>query len=510
MLARIESATIAGINAHRVIVEVDVARGPAHIEIVGLPDTAAKEGRERVIAAVRNSQYLFPNDRVTINLAPADLRKEGPAFDLPIAIGVLAATGQVNSECLERSCITGELSLDGSVRPVNGVLPMTLRARDDGKERMLVPRENACEAAVVDGIEVYAVGSLYEAATLLENEFTGLEPVVPLPEDLDLEHPPYAEDMADVKGQPTAKRALEVAAAGGHNVLMVGPPGAGKTMLARRLPTIMPPLTHAEALEITQVYSISGKLRGTGLVRTRPFRAPHHTVSEAGLVGGGPIPMPGEISLAHRGVLFMDELPEFSRSALEALRQPMEDGIVTISRAQAAYTYPANLTVIAAMNPCPCGHYTDSLKPCTCTPHQIRKYLARISGPVLDRIDIHIEVPRLQPDELEQFQPDEPSAAIRERVCKARRLQSERFSGSNINCNADMTSAAVREFCRLTDDVAALLRAAVDQFGLSARAYDRILKVSRTIADLEGAKELCIHHVAEAVQYRSLDRKLWA
>ncbi|MBM3473056.1 MAG: YifB family Mg chelatase-like AAA ATPase [Armatimonadetes bacterium] len=510
MLARVESATIVGIEAQPVVAEVYVSRGQFFFDIIGLPDAAAHEGRDRVYAAIRNSQYLFPGDRTMVNLAPADIKKEGPSLDLPIAVGILAATGQLQADSLAKCCLTGELSLDGSVRPVNGVLPMTLRARDEGKERMLVPRANAREAAVVDGIEAYAVDSLYDAAQMLENEFTGVQPIVPSPEDLDLEHPPYGEDMGDVKGQPMAKRALEVCAAGGHNAIMVGPPGAGKTMLARRLPTIMPPLSQAEALEITKVYSISGKLRGSSLIRTRPFRAPHHTVSEAGLVGGGTTPQPGEISLAHRGVLFMDELPEFSRGALEALRQPMEDGHVTISRAQAAFTYPAHLMVIAAMNPCPCGHYTDALKPCTCTPHQIRKYLARISGPLLDRIDIHVEVPRLAPEELEQFAPSEPSDAIRARVRQARGHQAQRFAGTAMQCNADMTSSAVREFCRLTDDVASLLRAAVDQFGLSARAYDRILKVSRTIADLEGADSLLVHHVAEAVQYRTLDRKLWA
>jgi len=406
--------------------------------------------------------------------------------------------------------MTGELSLDGSVRPVNGALPMTLRAREDGKERMLVPTANAREAAVVTGIETYAVDTLYDAASMLETDFAAAEPVQPAPEELDLAHPPYGEDLADVKGQPMAKRALEVAAAGGHNVIMVGPPGSGKTMLARRVPTIMPPMSLEEALEVTKLYSISGKLRGSSLVRTRPYRAPHHTVSEAGLVGGGTTPTPGEISLAHRGVLFMDELPEFARGALEALRQPMEDGFVTISRAQAAYTYPAGLMVIAAMNPCPCGHHGDSGKTCTCTPHQIRKYLARISGPLLDRIDIHIEVPRLTPDELEQFAPGESSVAIRERICAARRVQVERLAGTDMHCNANMTAAAVREFCHLSHDVTSLLRAAVDQFGLSARAYERILKVSRTIADLEGADGLAVHHVAEAVQYRTLDRKLWA
>jgi magnesium chelatase family protein len=509
MLARVESATITGIEAQPVVVEVDVARGKFSIEVVGLPDAAAKEGRERVWSAIRNSQYLFPDARITINLAPADIRKEGPSFDLPIAVGILAATAQMQTDNLGKCCITGEVSLDGSVRPVNGVLPMTLRARDEGRERMLVPRANAREASVVDGIDTYAVDTLYDAVTMLENEFAGVEPVVPSADDLDLENPPYGEDFADVKGQPAAKRALEVAAAGGHNVIMVGPPGAGKTMLARRIPTVMPPMSLAEALEVTKVYSISGKLRGTGLIRTRPYRSPHHTVSEAGLVGGGTTPQPGEISLAHRGVLFMDELPEFARGALEALRQPMEDGSLTISRATAAYTYPASVMVVAAMNPCPCGHHTDPIKPCTCTPHQIRKYLARISGPLLDRIDLHVEVPRLTPEELEMFEPGEPSEAIRERVRAARERQTERFTGTDIQCNADMTAGALREFCTPSQEVASLLRAAVDQFGLSARAYDRILKVGRTIADLEAAEDLIVHHVAEAVQYRTLDRKLW-
>ncbi len=512
MLARVESAAVFGIDAYPVTVEVDITRGQFAFTIVGLPDAAVQEARERVRAAITNSSFIFPQtDRITVNLAPADVRKEGPAFDLPIAVGILAATEQIKVDALDKYCLVGELSLDGSVRPIAGALPVALCGKERDKEALLVPTENGCEAAVVDDFNVYAVETLYETVELLENDLITKQPVEVSVDELDLSTAPYGVDFSDVKGQDHVKRALEVAAAGGHNLIMVGPPGSGKTMLARRLPTIMPPLTLAEALEVTKLYSVSGNLPGkTALMRTRPFRGPHHTVSNAGLVGGGAIPRPGEVSLAHHGVLFLDELPEFNRDVLEVMRQPLEDGTVTIARAAMSLTYPADFMLVGAMNPCPCGYHTDPVKQCTCNVHQIRRYLMRISGPLLDRIDIHIEVPRLDHEELMQREPGEPSAAVRERVIAARERQTQRFAETPFYCNRQMTSKALREFCPLSSDVEALLRQAIQQFGLSARAYDRILKLSRTIADLEGAEDIAVHHAAEAVQYRSLDRKLWA
>jgi len=509
MLARVDSTAILGIDAYIVEVEVDVSRGMRLFTIVGLPDAAVQESKERVQAAIKNSGFEFPAQRLTINLAPADVRKEGPAFDLPIALGLLAATGQVKPDQLGRYLILGELSLDGSVRPVSGVLPAALRARAAGRERLLVPAENAREAAVVEGIEVCPVNSLYEAVQLLNGE--GESPIIVGEAScLDLSAPDYEVDFSEVKGQEHVKRALEVAAAGGHNILASGPPGAGKTMLARRLPTILPPLTLEEALEVTKLYSISGLLsRETALVTTRPFRSPHHTISNAGLVGGGSIPRPGEISLAHHGVLFLDELPEFRRDVLEVLRQPLEDGVVTIARAASSLTYPARFTLVAAMNPCPCGYYGDSGRECSCSSGQIRRYLMRISGPLLDRIDIHIEVPRLRQEELVEAPLGEPSAAIRARVMRARARQQERFAGRGFFCNAHMRPKDLRAFCPVEEEARNLLRTAIAQLSLSGRAYDRILKLARTIADLEGQEEIQVPHVAEAIQYRSLDRKLW-
>jgi len=510
LLARVDSAAIFGIDAYTVKVEVDIARGMSAFNIVGLPDKAVDEAKQRVPAAIKNSHYIFPLDRITVNLAPADVRKEGPAFDLPIAVGLIAATEQARIDSVERCAIVGELSLDGSVRPISGALPIAIGARNDGKEALIVPRENAKEAAVVEGLDVYGVETLFEAVEMLENDFQGAVPTRVEPDEMNLDTPPYGVDFSDVRGQQHAKRALEVAAAGGHNVVMVGPPGSGKTMLARRMPSILPPMLLEEALEVTKLYSISGKMRGnTALMRTRPFRSPHHTVSHAGLIGGGSIPQPGEVSLAHHGVLFLDELPEFRRDALEVLRQPLEDGFVTISRAAAALTFPARFILVAALNPCPCGYFGDPIKACKCTPHEIRRYLMRISGPLLDRIDIHIEVPRLSHDELMTQPKGEPTAAIRERVIAARHIQQERFRDAGFYCNAHMPPKAIDKFCEVDDNVQSLLRSAISQLGLSARAYHRILKLARTIADLDGAQSIQVPHAAEAIQYRSLERRMW-
>ena len=508
MLAKVLSSAIIGIDAYIVEVEVDISQGLPAFSTVGLPEGAVRESKERVKASINNSGYHFPSDRITVNLAPADIKKEGSAFDLPMAIGILAATGLVLKTSYADHLILGELSLDGLIRPIRGALPMAIMAKEMGLGGIFLPVENAPEAAVVEGINIYPVKTLSEFVQALSD----ISKITPFRIDLESlrQKPDYQLDFSDVRGQENVKRAIEISVAGGHNMIMIGPPGAGKTMLTRRLHTIIPELSFQEALETSTVYSIMGLMpKGCGLISSRPFRSPHHTISDAGLIGGGQNPKPGEVSLAHNGVLFLDEFPEFKKNVLEVLRQPIEDGYVTIARASSTVTYPANFMLVAAMNPCPCGFLGDPKRECTCTSLQIQRYRSKISGPLMDRIDLHIEVPPVNFRDLSSNETGRSSSEIIERVKSARSIQAERFHKMKIYTNADMNSRQIRKFCIIDTESVDLLEKAMDKLGLSARAHSRILKMARTIADLENRADIESSHVAEAIQYRTLDRRMF-